>query len=64
MDGPRDDHTKWSQIEKDKNHMISLVCGSNKKLYKWTYLQSKNRLTDFKIKPMVTKVETWGRGTI
>ena len=44
--------------------MISLVCGSNKKLYKLTYLQSKNRLTDFKIKPMVTKVETWGRGTI
>ena len=29
MDGPRDYHTKWSlsQKEKDKYHMISLVCG-------------------------------------
>ena len=27
MDGPRNDHTKWSQTEKDKCHMISLMCG-------------------------------------
>ena len=27
MDGPRDDHTKWSRSDKDKYHMISLVCG-------------------------------------
>ena len=27
MDGPRDYHTKWSQKEKDKYHMISLICG-------------------------------------
>ena len=31
MDGPRDDHTKWSQIEKDKCHMMSLICGIWKK---------------------------------
>ena len=32
MDGPRDYHTKWSQTEKDKYHMISLICAILKKL--------------------------------
>ena len=32
MDGPRDYYTKWSQIEKDKYHMISLICGLFKKM--------------------------------
>ena len=27
MDGTRDYHTKWNQTEKDKYHMISLICG-------------------------------------
>ena len=27
IDGPRDYHTKWSKSEKDKYHMISLICG-------------------------------------
>ena len=27
MDGPRDNHTKWSKSDKDKYHMISLICG-------------------------------------
>ena len=27
MDWPRDYHTKWSKSEKDKYHMISLICG-------------------------------------
>ena len=27
MDRPRDDHTKGSQKEKDKYHMILLTCG-------------------------------------
>ena len=26
MDGSKDHYTKWSQKEKDKHHMISLVC--------------------------------------
>ena len=26
MDGPRDYHTKWSKSDKDKYHMISLMC--------------------------------------
>ena len=31
MDGPRDCHTEWSKSEKDKYHMISLICGILKK---------------------------------
>ena len=27
MDGPRDNHTKWSKSDKEKYHMISLICG-------------------------------------
>ena len=27
MNVPRDDHTKWSKPEKDKYHMLSLICG-------------------------------------
>lgn len=39
MAGPRDDHNKWSETEKDKNHMIALRCGilkndTNKHIYK------------------------------
>ena len=26
VNGPRDDHTKGSELEKDKYHMISLIC--------------------------------------
>ena len=31
MDGPTDYHTKWSKSEKDKYHMILLICGILKK---------------------------------
>ena len=27
VDGPRDCHTEWSKTEKDKYHMMSLICG-------------------------------------
>ena len=27
MDGPRDCHSEWSRSDKDKYHMISLICG-------------------------------------
>ena len=37
-----------SQTEKDKYYMISLLCGILKKWYKWTYLQNRNRVTNFK----------------
>ena len=39
MDGRGDCHTEWSKSEKDKYHMISLVCGilkngTNELIYK------------------------------
>ena len=50
-----------SQTEKDKHHMMSHG-KPKKKRYKLTYLQNKNRLTNFKNKLMVTKVENVGGG--
>ena len=47
-----------SWIQKDK-YMMSFICGIFKKWYKWTYLQNRNRLPDFKNKLMVTKGEMW-----
>ena len=44
-----------SQTEKDKYHMISLICGIFKKWYKWTYLQNRNRVTDVENKFTVTE---------
>ena len=32
MDEPSDDHMKWSNSEKDKDDMISHVCGVYKKM--------------------------------
>ena len=33
MDGPRDDHTRWSKSDRERqiDHMISLICGIYKK---------------------------------
>ena len=53
VDGPRNYYTKWSESVKDK-YIISLICGILKKGYKWTFLQNRNRLTNFE-KLMVTK---------
>ena len=47
MDGPRDDHTKWSKSEKDKYRMIPLYV-EPKMWHKWTYLGNRNTLTDIK----------------
>ena len=57
MDGPRDCHTVWSKSDKDKYHMISLICRIWKKKYKWTSLQNRNRVTDIENKFMDTKEE-------
>ena len=61
MDGPRDYHIKWSKPK--TNIMISVICGTPQKLYKWTYLQNRNRPTDRenKRKFMVTRGDS-GRG--
>ena len=48
-----------SQTEKDRYHMISLICEVKKKGYQKTYLQ--NRVTDVENKSVVTKEEGEGR---
>ena len=60
MGGPRNYHTKWGKTEKDKYHMISVICGILKKWYKWAYLQNRNRLTDIENKLMNIKGERRG----
>ena len=57
MDGPRDDHTKWSQSERETNTIGYYSYVELKKWYTWTYLQNRNRLTDTENKLMVTKEE-------
>ncbi len=32
MDATRDCHTKWRQTEKDKYHILSLICGTLEKM--------------------------------
>ena len=59
MNRPRDYHIKWNKLDKEKYHMISLICGIQRKLYKWTYLQKINRLKDIKTKFIVAKGEDW-----
>ena len=52
MDGPRNYHMKWSVLERQMLY---------DDLYKWTYLKSRNRLTDKKRnKLMVTKGDRGG----
>ena len=36
IDGPRDDHTRWSKSDKDKYHMILLICEIKKKGYSFS----------------------------
>ena len=45
-----------NQKEKDKYHMISLMCGI-KIWHEWTYLRNRNRLTDIENRLVVAKEE-------
>ena len=47
-----------NQMEKDKCHITYIW--NLKKVYKWTYLQNRNRPTDIENKLMVTKRESGG----
>ena len=54
-----------SEVKTDRERQIYEITSMrnlNKKLYKWTYLQNRNRLTDNENKLMVTKGEIWGYG--
>ena len=58
MGGPRDYHTKWSKTEKDKYYVISLICGTWKKVQ--MNFQNRNRPTDIENKHVYQR-EKWGR---
>ena len=61
MDGPRNYHSKWSKSERERQIPYGLIyMWKLKRWFKWTYLQGRNTLTDFKNTFMATKVETWG----
>ena len=65
MDGPGDDHTKWSKSDREKQILYDITYMQNlkkKERYKWTYLQNRKRLTDLENKLMVTVGERWERG--
>ena len=60
MDGPRDCHTEWSKSETERQIPYNTDYMWNlEKWYRWTYLQSRNRVTDVENKLMVT---SGGRG--
>ena len=48
LDGLRDYHTARGKLDKDKCHMISLICGIKKKKKKERtfFLQNRKRLTE------------------
>ena len=48
---PRDDHTKWSKSEKERQ----MPYEESKNWFKWTNLQNRNRLIDLANKLMLPK---------
>ena len=62
-DGARNYHTKWSwpDGERQISH-VSTYMWNPKRGYKWTFLQSRDSLTDFE-KLTVTKEDRWGGWT-
>ena len=58
MDGPRDYYTKWSKSDRERQILYDTAYMWNiKKLYKQTYLQNRNTLTDIENKFMAPKME-------
>ena len=46
VDEPQVCHTERSQKEKNKYHILTHICRIQKKWYRWTYLQGRNRDTN------------------
>ena len=56
-DGLRNSHSERSKSEREKQISLSINYMLNlEKLYRWTYLQSRNRVRDVENKFMATKV--------
>ena len=47
MDGPRDCHTEWGKLDRERQISYGIAYMWNlKKEYKWTHLWNRNRVTD------------------
>ena len=47
--GPGEYHTKWSKSDRERQTFFDITYMWNfRKGYKWTYLENRNRLIDFK----------------
>ena len=58
----RDYRPKWNNSNGERQMPYDITSMSNlEKLFKWTYLQNRNRHIDIEDKFMVTKVQSWGR---
>ena len=58
MDGPRDDHTKWSKSDRERHIPFAITYRWNLKIrHKWTYLRNTNRITDLENRLMFAKCE-------
>ena len=56
MDGPRDCHTKWTKLDRQRQTSYDIAYIWNlKKGYKWTYLQNRNGVTDVENKLMAIR---------
>ena len=60
IDGPRDDHTKWSKPKTNIRWYHSYV--ESTVWHKWTYLQNRKRLTDMENKLNGYQRGKWWRG--
>ena len=49
-----------SEASQTKYYMISVICGIPPKLYRWTYIQNRNKPTDTENKLMTTNGERSG----
>ena len=70
MDGPKDYHTKWIKSEKERQipygipYMWNLKKKKHKKRYKGTYIQNRNKPTDFEKKEKLTVTKVGREGQI
>ena len=71
MDGPRDNHTKWSKSEREKQirYIDTIYVESEKNWHGWSYLQSRDKDTDVESEHMIpmgcggccNELEDWDR---
>ena len=62
MNGPGDYHNTGIKSDRVRQIYDITYMQNLKRWYKWTYLEKRDRLTEFENKLMVTKGEKWGRG--